>query len=143
VVPEAPIDGELYGRQDTDWRPIVYPNGLPPDGDIGDQLLKQGLDDGDAAWMPSAVPPPVLPALEFHLGRSTTSLPMARGRKIDQDIHLARYGHAAWILGHVPSRLVDASWHCGGTVWRMELRGFVCRFWRRRSACTSRSERRT
>jgi hypothetical protein len=124
VVPEAPIDGELYGRQDTDWRPIVfYPNGMPPDSDIGDQLIKQGLDDGDAVWMPSAVPPPVLPALEFHLGRSTTSLPMARGRKLDQDIHLPTTGlppgywvmsQAVWLMrrGTVETPAPSGGWSC-------------------------------
>jgi hypothetical protein len=62
VIPEAPVDGELYGRRDADWRPVVYPDGLPDGGDPGDQLTR--ADDGAAVWRP----PVVLPAIEFQLG---------------------------------------------------------------------------
>jgi len=66
VVPEAPTDGELYGRSNAGWQPIVYPDGLPAGGDPGDSLTR--ADAGSAIWAPPPVPAVMLPVIDFHLG---------------------------------------------------------------------------
>jgi hypothetical protein len=58
-VEEAPLDGELYGRQAGAWEIVPAAAGLPPGGATDEILTKASPADGDAVWapIPAGLPP--------------------------------------------------------------------------------------
>lgn len=53
-MPEAPVNGKLYGRKDTDWEEVVLPlptgNNLSITRDLADRVIQVVDTDNSQTW---------------------------------------------------------------------------------------------